>query len=193
MGFQIEDGVGTGSRARVNEENQMLVEAEVHELQHHISISHGQVYQVLGTHTLSTSGSHTILHVTNNDSERFIVISYMRVQFPGGDGTVDADTYFQCGFNTVYSSSGVESTPVNMNGTSGNIALVSAYADNPEVTGNLDVFDVWYPDKSQEVFEKNGSIIMGLGDTIEWRLVTDQSSGLAYARISMMMLNKNSL
>ncbi len=41
-----------------------------------------------------------------------------------------------------------------------------------------------------QVFNKHGSLILGLGDSLEWRLVTDQSSGLAYARITIMMLDR---
>ena len=127
MGFQIEDGTGTGLRVAVTGENQLSTQAETHELQHHISLNKGQVYQAIGTHTLATSGTKTILHIKNNDPERFLIVSYMRIQFPGGDGNIDEDTYFECGYNTIYGSGGATITPVNMNATSGNIATVTRY------------------------------------------------------------------
>jgi len=190
MGFMIEDGTGNGFRTGVTSENQLLTQAENHELQHHISITQGQVYQAIGTHTLSTSGTKTVLHINNDDASRYLVVSYMRVQFTGG-GTIDENTYFQCGFDTVYNSGGGIITPVNMNAISGNVATVTAYNDNPTVTGSLSEFDRWYGDKNMEVFNKHGSIIMGLNDTIEWRLVTDQTAGVAYARVTMMMLDRS--
>lgn len=189
MGFQIEDGTGKGFRTRVNSRNRMLVTSVNQELQHFISLSDGRSYQIIGDHTLSTSGSHTILHVRNTDPERILVISYMRVQFPGGDGTIDTNTYFQFGFGTSYSTGGSSVSPVNVNTQSGNSASIVAYDGSPTVTGTFEEIDRWYPDKSMQTFNKHGSVILGLNDTFEWRLVTDQSSGVAYARVTFMMID----
>jgi hypothetical protein len=193
MGLQIEDGTGQGYRTGVTAENQLLTQAETHELQHHISMNEGQVYQAIGTHTLSGAGTKTILHIRNNDPSRFLVVSYMRVQFPGGDGTIDAATYFDCGFDASYTSGGTQVTPVNMNASSGNVASVVAYEDDPTVGGSFAEFDRYYPDKSMEVFNKHGSLILGFDDTVSWRLTTDQITGLAYARVTLMMLNRTNI
>jgi hypothetical protein len=48
MSIFIEDGVGRGYKAGITEENQILTQAEIHELQHHISWGTGQAYQVWG-------------------------------------------------------------------------------------------------------------------------------------------------
>jgi len=193
MGFTLEDGTGQGYRVKISAENQMHVQAENHELQHHISILHGQVYQAIGTHTLTTSGAKTILHLKNDDPERMMVVSYMRLQFPGGDGTIDNDTYFQLGYGTTYSAGGAGVTPINMNSSSGNLATITAYHDNPTVTGSLDVFDHWYADNGMMTFNKHGSIVMGLGDTLEFRLQTDQSTGLVYVRCTFMMYERDAI
>ena len=193
MGFFLEDGTGTGLRVRVTGENQLETQAEVHELQHHISIRDGQVYQAIGTHTLTTSGAKTILHMKNDDADRLLIVSYMRLQFPGGDGTIDDNTYFIGGFDTLYSAGGNTVSPVNMNRTSGNVANATVYHNNPNVTGSLEEFDRWYSDKSMQTFNKHGSIILGLGDTMEWRIQTDQSSGEVYVRITLMMIDRASI
>lgn len=185
-GFMIESGTGGTNLAGVTDENQLLTQSETHELQHHISIKKGQVYQVIGTHTLSVSGTLPILHIKNTDSIRNLLVSYTRVQFVG-DGTIDEDTYFQLGFGRIYSGGGTITTPVNMNTKSGNVADVVCYGDNPTLTGTFAEIDRWHPDKSMMTFNKHGSLILGLSDTLEWRLVTDQSSGVAYSRVTMMM------
>ena len=186
MGFMVEDGTGKGYRAGVTSENQLLTQAEVHELQHHISIKKGQVYQVIGTHSLSASGTLPILHIKNEDPDRKLFISYMRIQFIG-DGVIDEETYWQCGFGRTYSSSGTGVTPVNMNKTSGNVASVTSYGNDPVLAGTFEEFDRWHPDKSMMTFNKHGSLILGLSDTFEWRLQTDQSSGFAYCRCTIIM------
>jgi hypothetical protein len=193
MGLQIEDGTGQGFRTGVTAENQLLTQAETHELQHHISMNEGQVYQAIGTHTLASGGTKTILHIRNNDPARFMVVSYMRIQFPGGDGTIDAATYFDCGFNETYTSGGTEVTPVNMNASSGNVASVVAFQDNPTVGGSFAEFDRWYPDKTMQTFNKHGSLILGFDDTVSWRLITDQTTGLAYCRVTLMMLDRTNI
>ena len=104
MGFAIEDGTGEGFSARVNEEGQLSVVSVNHELQHHISKVHGRVYQVIGDYTLVGAGTFTLLHLKNDDPARNLIVSYMRIQYPGGDGTIDALTYFQLGFGRTYSS-----------------------------------------------------------------------------------------
>jgi len=189
-GLQIEDGTGKGFRVGITAENQLLTQAETHELQHHISLINGQVYQAIGTHDLSGAGTKTILHIKNNDPLRNLIVSYMRIQFPGGDGTIDGNTYFQAGFGTVYSSGGTEVIPENMNEKSGNEASVVVYGNAPTMTGTLREFDRWYADKSMMVFNKHGSLILGLSDTLEWRLITDQTTGFIYVRVTMMMLDK---
>ena len=189
-GLQVEDGTGRGFRAGVTSENQLRTEAEIHELQHHISLNEGQVYQAIGVHTVGSAGKKVILHIRNNDPSRFMVISYMRIQYPGGDGTIDAATYFDCGLDTTYTSGGTEVTPVNMNASSGNVASVVAYDDNPTVGGSFAEFDRLYPDKTMEFFNKHGSLILGFDDTMSWRLTTDQTSGLVYARVTLMMLDR---
>jgi hypothetical protein len=113
----------------------------------------------------------------------------MRLQYPGGDGNIDGLTYFQLGFESQFVSGGVAAIPVNVNSTSGKNASITAYQDNPTVTGTLTGIDKWFPDKSMMTFNKHGSIILGLGDSIEWRLVTDQTTGLAYTRITFMMMD----
>ena len=190
MAFQLEDGTGTGNRATVNSENRLLTTAINHELQHHMSFYDGQVYQVIGDHNLTSSGTKPILHITNTDPDKDLTVSYMRVQYPDSTSVIDMDTYFQLGFGREYVSNGSIVTPVNMNASSGNDAIVECHSSNPVLSGSFNELDRWYCDKSMMTFNKHGSLVLGLGNSMEWRLVTNQTSGLAYVRVTMMMMNK---
>ena len=118
---------------------------------------------------------------------RDAIISYMRMQYPDADGVVDSTSYFQISFSRTYVSGGTEVTPVNMNNSSANSAELTCYGNNPILTGTAIEFDRWYHDQDMQLFNKHGSLILGLNDTLTISLITDQTSGLAYCRITIMM------
>jgi len=194
MGLNIEDGTGKGYQVKINNENRMEVLSVSQELQHHISRDEQQVYQVVGELTDAINGTNTVLHIKNNSPTLHGVVSYIRLQTPGasGDGSwlPDKGTYFQIGKDTSYSSNGTAVTPVNMNFISGNIADLTVYKDNPVVTGSFSEFDRWYPNYDMIEFNKHGSLILGLDDTMEIRLVTDRPAiDIAYCRVTIMLMD----
>jgi len=191
MGFQIEDGQGSGYRAGVTDEHQIKVVSESHELQHHVSWLYGQTYQVEGSHTLASSGTKNTLHIKNTSPTRDMVITFVRLQFVG-DGTIDVNTYMQYGFGPTYASGGAVITSVNMNRTSANAAEATCYDDNLVTAGTFIPVDTWYCDASQIRYEKQGSIILGLNDTFMSRLITDQTAGIAYTRVTFNMIGSES-
>jgi hypothetical protein len=74
-----------------------------------------------------------------------------------------------------------------MNFDSGNVAPATAYEESPVMAGTFTEFDAYYPDGStMMVFNKHGSIVLGLNDTLEVRLVSDHTAGVAYARVTGM-------
>jgi hypothetical protein len=190
MSIFVEDGTGRGYKLGVTEENQGLVQAEIHELQHHISWNNGQAYQIWGTETAIAAATQTILWVRNDSTTQNFIVSYMRLQVAGesgGTALTSAENYFQLGFGRTYGSGGTEVTPVNMNQASGNVASLTAYHESPTMAGTFTEFDRWYPGSdSMQVYNKHGSMILGLNDTIEIRLVSDHTAGHAYARITGM-------
>jgi hypothetical protein len=197
MGFQIEDGIGSGTRVGVTPENQLQTQAETHQLQHHISRTKGQVYQTIGRETAITNTTQTILHMKNTSTSKLLAVTFIRVQLigeTGGTAVPAAETYFQIGFNRTYSSGGTAVTPVNVNTTSGNVAAITAYDNSPTMAGTFLEADAYYPDGSaMQIFNKQGSIILGFNDTIEVRLITDHTAGLAYARITSMFLDPDTI
>lgn len=192
MGFIIE-GPKRGTSVNVTKDGDLATRAIVHELQHHHSREEGQVYQLIGDDVTIASGTNTLLHIRNDSSTHAVVISYIRMQavdLAGGTTPPSINTYFQLGFGTTYTSGGTAVTAVNVNRTSGNTANITAYDNTPTVGGTFVEADRWYPsgDGDEQVYNKHGSIILGKNDTLEIRLVTDNTSGTGYCRITFTML-----
>lgn len=192
MAVKIEDNAGASWGLKVTENHQALVQAESQELQHFVSFQNGQVYQVIGGTDDVVSGTNTLLHIRNDSSTLKAIVTFIRLQVPP---VVDATptlpgvgTYFQLGRDTLRASGGVGVEPVNMNFSSGNVADLTAFKDQVTVSGAFSEFDRWYPNHEQHVFNKQGSIVMGLNDTLEIRLVSDQAAlTAAYCRVTIML------
>lgn len=181
-----------GTKAAVTVNNQLTVQSENLSLQHYVSFYDENVYQVIGTTTPNGTAA-TILHLENNDSENTLVISYMRlgiVDAANGIAFPSSNSYFTLGFDTTYSSGGTTATPANMNAQSGKTANVVAYGGSPVVTGTFAEFDRRYikADGDEYSYNKEGSLLLGLGNTLELRLQSDHTAGTAYARVTFSMV-----
>ena len=195
MAVKIEDNSGNSYGLKVTEEGQALVRAESQELQHHISFNNGQVYQVIGGTDDVVSGTNTLLHIKNDSTNLKAIVTFIRLQVPpiadASPTLPGVGTYFQIGRDTSRVSGGAGVEPVQMNFSMGNVADLTVFKDQVTVSGTFTEFDRWYPDHSMHVFNKQGSLIMGLNDTLEIRLVSDQAAlTAAYCRVTIM-LKKN--
>ena len=191
MGLQIEDGTGKGNLAKVTEENQLIIRGETHELQHHQSRRNQQVYQVISVDTGITAKTQTLLHLINNDANRDVVVSFIRMQAITDTASKPVvGEYFEIGFGRTVSSGGTAATPVNVNQKSGNTASVTCTGIDPTMAGTFTAIDRIYNKASGDeyVFNKQGSIILGLNDTLEVRLVS-AGAGEAKCRITFMMID----
>lgn len=195
MSFVIEDGTGSSTKAGVTSEHQILTQSENHELQHHVSWTQGQVYQVLGEITTIAAATETVLHIQNTSSTLDFIVSYMRLQIAGESGGTalsDIATYFELGFGRTYASGGTAQVPINMNQTSGNVAALTCYDESPVMAGTFTQFDKWYPGADQmQTYNKHGSLILGFNNTLEIRLVTDHTAGNALVRVTGMFKTAN--
>ena len=182
-----------GKIAGVTSEGQLQVEAEIHELQHHISRKTGQSYQVSGETGTLSAAIIPVLHIRNDDPDRKLVVSFIRQGIIGSNATLPAETdYFQMGFGGTVTG-GTAVTPVNMNRGSGSDALVTATENSPAEAGTFLEIDMWPPkeDGDRNSYNKQGSIILGLNDTFEIRFTGTATAGKAWARITFMMMNFN--
>ncbi len=195
MSFQLEDGWGSGVKGRVSTDGQQLVRAESQELQHYYSFHKEQVYQVQGDFASVNNSTHAVLHLKNDDPDRDMVVSFIRMQlldYAGGTALPNVATYWDVGFGRTVSSGGAAVTPVNMNRKSGNTASGTFTDNNPTMAGTFVEFDRWYPKEEGQmlVYSKQGSVVLGLNDTLEIRITSDHTSGVAQARVTFMMIPK---
>jgi hypothetical protein len=185
----------TDRAAVVNFEGKLFTISETHSLQHENSWYNENTYQVIGDVTLANATT-TVLHLKNTDATRNLVISYVRVQAidpTGGTAPPAAANYFQLGLDETVSSGGTAVTPVNVNAGSGRVADVTATDNGPTMAGTFAELDRWYLDSDggAQTWNKEGSIILGLNDTFSVRVVSDNTGGTAYARVTFMMIERD--
>ena len=187
----IEDGKGTGKQAKVSGSHRLYVDAKSSSLQHIVSEEEEGAYQVIGT-TTAASGTETLLHITNNDTTRELVLSYIRLQqltLAGGTALPNAANYFSIRLGSTYVSGGAAVVPVNVNAGSSNAAAVTVYQTSPVLAGTALEIDRWYPvsDGETQTYSKEGALIINAGQTLEISYVGDHTSGVLYSRVSFYM------
>jgi len=189
----IKDGTGSGYEASVNSFHLLAVNSVSRSIQQWISSERGDAYQALGTVSLSAA-TLPVIWLQNDDPDRNMVITYIRMQLVGPTGGTSlpvSTNYFRIGLGRTYSSGGSAVTPVNLNTGSGNEASITAYHNGPTLTGTIKEFDRWYPSNSDMItFNKEGSIVIPQGGSIEVDYIGDHTGGIAYARVSFLMFPK---
>jgi hypothetical protein len=191
MSDTIRDGTGKGFLAKVNFENRVMVASKAASIQHVVSSNDEDAYQVIGTANLAAT-TVVVLHLTNNDSEKNAVVTYLRHQIinaSGGTAFPNSSNYFRIALGRTYSSGGSAATPVNVYSGSGTTAKVTCYQAAPTLTGTANEIDRWYTkdDGDMNTFNKEGSLIIPPNKTIEIAYVGNHTSGICYGRISFIM------
>lgn len=193
----IEDGRGSGKKARVDDDNRLAVASRSESIQHYFSHEEEQAYQILNI-TPFTAGITVAQHIKNISTGRDMVLTYIRHQVLNPDQTLpsqnaDPETgeFFRIAFGRTYSSGGTEIMPINVFNGSGNEAEVRAHNGNPTLSGTAVEIDRWYTQTEADMntFNKEGSIIIGPGNTIELSYVS-LGTGFLYTRLSFLMKTK---
>lgn len=182
-----------GTIAGVSQEHQLLGRIESHELQHHISWNSEEAFQTISVDTGITAKTQTIMHIINNSATKNVVISFIR--FAAITNTASKPVvgeYFETGLGRTVASGGTETTPVNMNAISGKVAPVTVTGIDPTMAGTFNLIDRRYHQASgvEQVYNKQGSIILGLNDTFEVRFLS-AGTGEAVCRVTFMMMDKD--
>jgi len=182
-----------GNLASVTNENQLSVVSENHELQHHNSWHDGQVYQILAIDTTVTATTDQLVHLKNTSTTHNMVITFIRLQAVTDITVAEATEYWSLHLNDTVASGGSAGTPVNMNASSGNVAACTCTVGDPTMDGVGSEIDRYYPNKSGDevAYNKQGSMILGLNDTMHISFTSGAAAGHAKARITFMMINKD--
>lgn len=182
----------SGSGMKVNESGLANILAVSESIQHYESHTNERAYQVIGTVT-PLAGTAPVMHLKNTSTVTDLVISYIRcilMDPAGGTAFPAAANYWTLAFNRTYGSGGTLVEPVNMNTGSGNKASATIYSGASAITlaGTALEFDREYLKAEAEVtrFNKEGALVIAPNDTMEVSLVSDHTSGIAYARVSFM-------
>jgi len=187
-------GIYNGTQEKVisaSMDGQLSVISESLELQHYVSRVKENTYQVISVDTGITAATETQMHIKNDDPDKLCVISFIRVQAITNTASKPVvGEYWQLGFGRTVSSGGTAATPVNTFVGSGNTASVTCTGINPTMAGTFTEIDRWYNESNNiQVWNKQGSIILGLNDTFEARLVSG-GTGEAMCRVTFMMIDK---
>jgi len=187
----IKDGTGSGFMAKVDSDNRLRTYAKSASIQHVVSEHDEGAYQIIGIATLS-AGTVPVLHIKNVSSDTNMVITYIRHQVigaAGGTAFPNDSNYFSVRLGRTYSSGGDTATPVNVFSGSGNVAKITAYQNEPTLSGTADEIDRWYTksDGDMNTYNKEGALLVPPNKTIEVAYVGDRTSGTIMARISFIM------
>ena len=189
----IEDGQGTGYKAHVTNEHELVVRAVSESIQRHRS-EVGDAYQVIGDFAAVNNSTFPVLHIKNTHTSKVMYITYIRLQPVSlSGGAFSSDTFFSIGTGRTVASGGTVVTPVNMNLGSGKTANATCTDNNPTMSGTFTEFDRWYPDANHKMqtFNKEGSISLAQNDTLEITLRSNHTDGTAYARVSFVYDSEN--
>lgn len=194
--MKIISATGSGYGAQINSNNQLHTYTESASQQHIVSERDGKAFQVWGEANLA-SGTVVALHCTNDSSTDVAVGTYIRWQIldpSGGTALPNASNYLQIGYGGTFSSGGAITTPVNMNTASGSVSNISCRDSNPTLSGAATYFDRHYPAAEGDMynFNKEGTLILAPGKTLEFSYVGDHTSGKVYVRFSFFISDQAS-
>jgi len=158
MAFQIEDGKGSGKRAEVNKENQLIVKAVTIANLEHESEENGKAYNwsskivnvaALGTILLVKNTSDTPLHVEDISIANGSLASAYTIHLPTTEVTV----------------TGVTVTGTNLNTASSNVADASAASDETDNTqGNIIAIEFMAVDADVDI--NTAGLILGKNKSV---------------------------
>ena len=175
MAIQIEDGTGTGFKAKVESDNALLVDAHTIPRTAFVSESDGQSYAWISTD--ATAAAEESISVQNTSDDKNLHIQ--KVIFAGVEATVHAVLLVTGG-----TPAGTVITGVNLNKASSNTAAATAFGDNA-VTGSVvgDIIAQAYHQAVGSVtIDFDGSVILGQDDTIAVRTIAG-TAGIVYVTI----------
>ena len=163
MGFQIEDGTGSGAAAAVDDENRLKTSAVTRVFIAEASDLHGDSYT--WSHAYDYDANDTILLVSNSSTTKELFIHFISI----GSDTATRWILHSPEYPTL---AGTEITGVNTNRVSGQIALAEAYGDETGNTQANILVQGFVPANSMASLFPEGSIILGYHDCIAVDLVT---------------------
>ena len=189
----IEDGTGTGKKARVDESNRLATISHV-ESELHVAIDAGDgLLLSTGYVTLTSANASGIVYIVNNDSEDW-VISEIRTSISTSTGGATTDV--KCEFVKDPTSTTVAGviTPINLLSSHILMADISAYygAEGNTFTGGT-AFNQHFHQTKSEATHQQGEIIYSLaaGKSIGVRVTPPASNTSMQVALNIVIYRKN--
>ena len=117
MGFQLEDGKGSGKSAGVDEENRLLTKAITYSIEHEMNHSHGMAFNCVFSQSPTAAGD-CIFYMVNSDDVDLVIEG---ITWGVANATADDSLYIKVG-DTGTRNNASALTPVNCNRGSGHSA-----------------------------------------------------------------------
>jgi len=133
---QIEDGKGTGNRAQVNKENQLVVKATIQSELEHESEESGSAYN-WSSDLVNIDANDTVLLVKNTSDTALHIES---IQVANGSTASEFTIHLP---TTEVTVTGTTVTGTNLNTASSNVADVSAASDETNNTQGNVIKTIW--------------------------------------------------
>jgi len=187
---------GTSKGAGVNAEGRLLVEALSVSAQQHEAVEHGEAYQVVGE-AQPNNNTVVVLHLRNTSTTRNMVVTFIRVQLIASGGTAFPATahYVELNYGQEYASGGTAEVATNTNAGSSNVADATVYDNNPTLSGTAVQVDKQFFQSNGDVivYNKQGSMVISPGKDVDVSVTTDHTTATALARVSFLMVDKETL
>jgi len=156
---QIEDGKGSGNRAQVNKENQLVVAAVVSSELEHESEENGQAY-AWTSGDINIDATDTVLLIKNT-SDTPLHIESLQV----GGGTNTTSVVIHLPTTEVTPTGGTAVTGTNLNTASSNVADANARSDETDNTQGNKLYTV-YLEADANVFVQTPGLILAKNKAI---------------------------
>ena len=128
----IEDGVGTGHKLKVDDENMLHSLCTCADLEHHANHAHGTAY-TMDIDGIQTDGASYWLAIIKNTDDDDLIITSITGWVPSFSNTQIYEAYI--GGTFTYAANGTAVVPANCNAGSGKTATGSFYVN--DASGNI--------------------------------------------------------
>ena len=157
----IEDGVGSGKSAKVNNSNMIAVSAISMSVEHYINHDLGLAFNVL--FAVNPDGAGDCIFYLKNTDDMDLVISGIWWQTSAAE-----EVYYKLGdIGTPVLTNGSAIIPVNLNAGSGKIASVLCYSNTADgavditgLSGGTTIQQLWLTNAASEYFDLQSDIVL---------------------------------
>lgn len=183
--MKIQDGTGSGSFAKIDNENHIHVRAVTVSLQHKVSSQANNSFQVSSAKAIDTS-SQNILLLKNASDTKDIVITYIRIATAGAAAT-NSTAFFTINVGGDYASGGTPVTPTNMyvgSSVDADGTFYDATASDIVLSGTQVEIDKAYEANTELNYNKEGSLILPKNSILVISHIGSTIAGVAHTRVS---------